>query len=49
VIVENLDWTEFAHRHDRPEVRQIFAGFEMEGVRLDYSIGTERSRPQRPS
>jgi DNA adenine methylase len=25
--------------NDRPEVREIFAGFEMEVVRLDYSIG----------
>ena len=25
--------------NDRPEVRRLFAGFEMEEVRLDYSIG----------
>ncbi len=44
VHVERLDWKEFIARYDRPEVREMFAGFEVEEVETRYSANARAMR-----
>lgn len=42
--IEQLDWAACIDRYDRPAIRECFAGYDMEALQIDYTVGGGANR-----